>query len=61
MTGARCKPVRKWRIKMTKEYREGYCGSCENFAQLHDFNGQLICSECMQEKGEEPNEDQVFQ
>tara|TARA_Y100000310_G_C20691915_1_gene822851 strand:- start:4115 stop:4255 length:141 start_codon:yes stop_codon:yes gene_type:complete len=46
---------------MTKEYREGYCGSCENFAQLHDFNGQLICSECMQEKGEEPNEDQAFQ
>jgi hypothetical protein len=43
------------------EYAEGYCEACDNFAQLHDHNGQLICSECMQQEGEEVNEDDQFQ
>jgi len=40
------------------KYREGNCEICENFSQLHERDGQFICSECMEEKGEEPHEDE---
>lgn len=43
-----------------EEYTEGYCAICENFAQLHERNGQMICAECMEEQGEEVNEDEMF-
>jgi CBS domain-containing protein len=44
--------------KTTKEkYWEGDCGSCGNFAQLHERDGQFICAECLEEHGEEPHED----
>jgi CBS domain-containing protein len=40
-----------------EKYLEGVCESCDNFAQLHDRDGQFICAECMEEGGEEPHED----
>jgi len=43
--------------KRPDKYQEGYCEICENFAQLHEVDGKMICSECMQEKGQEVHED----
>jgi len=32
----------------TKEsYNEGMCDGCENIAQLHERDGQFLCSECL--------------
>jgi hypothetical protein len=43
---------------MTKEKsQEGYCGQCENFGQLHEVDGKLICAECMEEQGLKAHED----
>ena len=43
---------------MEKEkYIEGYCELCENFAQLHEVDGKLICAECMDEQGLKAHED----
>ncbi len=47
-------------LRMGKEkdkYMEGNCELCENFAQLHERNGQFVCAECLSEKGEDVEED----
>tara|TARA_Y100000310_G_C20662142_1_gene805355 strand:+ start:854 stop:1405 length:552 start_codon:yes stop_codon:yes gene_type:complete len=44
--------------KATKEnYSEGMCNGCENFAQLHERDGQFLCQECLDEMGELVKED----
>lgn len=43
--------------KKKEKYFEGECDICENFAQLHEFNDQYICAECLEEEGEKPEED----
>ena len=43
-----------------EKYLEGICETCENFAQLHEVNGKFICAECMEEEGEETDEDEVL-
>jgi hypothetical protein len=40
------------------EYTEGYCEVCENFAQLEEENGQLVCSECLGELSAESEDDE---
>src|SRR3989344_7011684 len=36
--------------KEKKKYMEGECDICENFAELHEHNGQYLCAECLEEE-----------
>ncbi len=37
--------------KKKEKYIEGECEACGNYSQLHDANGRLICSVCIDEEG----------
>ena len=47
----------KIKIPKKEKYIEGICEICESYAQLHDREGKYICAECIDQLGENVQED----